>query len=135
MVCGPGQMLILWVGLGGLWCRTGLAAVAQGAHTDGMQGVQGTLKFHDARPTASTPNLALLLTIHPARVHHTPRPPTPRPPAPPPPIMLPSLGDLSDGVESGMLSMNKTRPDATPGKPAPATNVLSAASTRRLRLC
>ena len=39
MVCRPGQlMFILWLGFGGLWCRTGLAAVARGARTDGMTG-------------------------------------------------------------------------------------------------
>eukprot|EP00618_Florenciella_parvula_P017802 CAMPEP_0119534394 /NCGR_PEP_ID=MMETSP1344-20130328/47628_1 /TAXON_ID=236787 /ORGANISM="Florenciella parvula, Strain CCMP2471" /LENGTH=742 /DNA_ID=CAMNT_0007575637 /DNA_START=146 /DNA_END=2371 /DNA_ORIENTATION=- len=39
MAGGPGQLLlVLWLGFGGLWCQTGLAAIAQRARSDGTAG-------------------------------------------------------------------------------------------------
>jgi len=71
MVCRPGQvMLVLWLGFGGLWCRTGLAADAQRARTDG---VPGALRMHGTRSVALPATAASLTTSH----HHPARfPPT-----------------------------------------------------------
>ena len=80
MVCRPGQvMFVLWLGLGGLWCRTGLAADAQRAHTDRIPGALG---LHCTRSAAHPPppSRSLLLTT-----------PPPAPPPPPPSLLRPQV--------------------------------------------
>ena len=75
MVYRPGQvMLVLWLGFGGLWCRTGLAADAQRARTDGIPGALG---IRGTRSAALPDTAASLASPHHHLARFTTTPPSP----------------------------------------------------------